>query len=206
MKSPEPSASTTPGAITRTLNIADPGPLGLAAFALTTFVLSIFNAGLLDVKAQPVVFGLALFYGGIVQLVAGVMEFLKNNMFGAVAFCSYGGFWMSYWYLATHPALFAADAPKLQGVGVFLLGWTIFTAYMLVAVTHVNGGLTGTFSVLLVAFIFLTAGDLLHAHSLTRVGGYFGLAAAFGAWYCSFAAVINSTAGRTVLSVWPRKK
>lgn len=205
MKSPEPSASTTPGAITRTLNIADPGPLGLAAFALTTFVLSIFNAGLLDVKAQPVVFGLALFYGGIVQLVAGVMEFLKNNMFGAVAFCSYGGFWMSYWYLATHPALFAADAPKLQGVGVFLLGWTIFTAYMTVVVSRLNGGLFATFSVLLVAFIALTIGDLFGIHIATRIGGFFGIGAAFLAWYNSFAGLMNMASGKVVMPTWPRK-
>ena len=208
MNQPEPSVQSASSPQLRTLSVADPGPLGLAAFALTTFVLSVFNAGLVDSKAQPVVIGLALFYGGLVQLVAGAMEFFKNNVFGATAFCSYGGFWMAYSYLSTHPEQFSAAGPELKatGVGIFLLGWTIFTAYMLVAVTHVNGGLTGTFSVLLVAFIFLTAGDLLHAHSLTRVGGYFGLAAAFGAWYCSFAAVINSTAGRTVLSVWPRKK
>lgn len=189
---------------TRTLSIADPGPLGLAAFALTTFVLSIFNAGLLDVKAQPVVFGLALFYGGIVQVIAGVMEYFKNNTFGATAFASYGAFWMAYWYLATHPQFFVAGAPKLQGVGVFLLGWTIFTAYMTVVSSRVTGGLLATFCVLLVAFIALTVGDLFEMQAATRVGGYFGLGAALLAWYNSFAGVLNNTAGKTVLPVWPR--
>ena len=211
MSKTEPSVAkpVAPVIESRNINIADPGPLGLASFALTTFVLSVFNAGLLDAKAQPVVLGLALFYGGAAQIVAGVLEFFKNNLFGAVAFTSYGAFWMAYWYLSTHPELFAdgIDAGlKAKGVGVFLLGWTIFTAYMLIAVTKVNGGLTFTFSVLLVAFIALTLGDFTHNIMFTRVGGYFGLAAAAGAWYCSAAGVINFTHGRQVLSVFPRAK
>ena len=192
----------------RTLDIADPGPLGLACFALTTFVLSVFNAGLLDAQAQPVVLGLALFYGGLAQVIAGVLEFLKKNLFGATAFTSYGAFWMAYWYLSSHPEAFVQGidpALRAQGVGVFLLGWTIFTAYMLIAVTKVNGGLTFTFSVLLGAFACLTLGDFTGVMLLTRLGGYFGLAAALGAWYCSFAGVVNFTHGRTVLSVFPRQ-
>ncbi len=82
--------------------IADPAPLGLAAFALTTFVLSSANAGLLPATAEGVVFGLALFYGGIVQVFAGLWEFTKGNTFGSTAFCSYGAFWMSFWYLVVH--------------------------------------------------------------------------------------------------------
>ena len=201
MATHEPSTTTT-------LQIADPGPLGLAAFALTTFVLSVFNAGLLDSKAVPVVFGLALFYGGIAQIVAGVMEYFKNNLFGATAFTSYGAFWMAFWYLQTS-AKFAEDIDpglKAQGVGVFLLGWTIFTAYMLFAVSKVNYGLTFTFSALLVAFICLTIGDFTHIVAFTRAGGFFGLAAAAGAWYCSAAGVINFTNGKQVLSVFPVKK
>ena len=198
---PAPSITTTS---TPTFKIADPGPLGLAAFALTTFVLSVFNAGLLDVKAEPVVFGLALFYGGIAQLIAGVIEFFKNNQFGGVAFCSYGAFWMSFWYLSTHPDFFATDAPKSQGVGIFLLGWTIFTAYMTVAVSKVTGGLFATFAVLLGAFIALTVGDLFEVTAATRIGGWLGLGAACLAWYNSAAGLINTTHRRVVLPVWPR--
>lgn len=202
-----PAAPATAAAATNhRLMIADPGPLGLAAFACTTFVLSVINAGLMPVGIKPVVFGLALFYGGIVQVLAGLMEFFKENTFGAVAFCSYGAFWMAFWYLSTNTT-FAATVPasdRSHAVGLFLLGWTIFTAYMLVAVMRVNGGLTFTFVVLLGAFVFLTLGDLMINETFTKVGGYFGLLAALGAWYCSFAAVINSTAKRTVLSVFPR--
>ncbi len=201
-----PAAATAPAPTTRSLIIADPGPLGLGAFALTTFVLSTFNAGLIPVSAEPVVLGLALFYGGAVQIIAGVMEYFKNNTFGATAFCSYGAFWMAFYWIVTHPEAFKDPATKAQGVGLFLLGWTIFTAYMLIVVTRVNGGLTITFALLLVAFVCLTLGDFLGAKGLTVTGGYVGIVTALAAWYCSFAGVMNNTAGRPVLPMWPRAK
>ena len=97
--------------------IADPAPLGLAAFALSAFVLSTFNAGLVPAAAEGVVFGLALFYGGLVQFAAGLWEFAKGNVFGSTAFCSYGAFWMSFWYLAGALDLSAAGADASQGSG-----------------------------------------------------------------------------------------
>src|SRR5690242_7593171 len=112
---------------------ADPGPLGLAGFALTTFVLSMFNAGLVSKAGEPVVLGLALAYGGIAQFAAGMWEFRTGNTFGAVAFSSYGAFWISFWALVTFfaksiPAAHAGDA-----VGLYLWAWGIFTTYMFVA-------------------------------------------------------------------------
>src|SRR6059036_1672969 len=101
--------------------IADPGPLGLAAFALTTFVLSMFNSGLVSDKGEPIVFALALTYGGIAQFVAGLWEFRTGNTFGAVAFCSYGAFWISYWALVT---FFVGDIPAAHAgaaIGLFLI-------------------------------------------------------------------------------------
>ncbi len=187
--------------------IADPGPLGLACFALTTFFLSVVNAGLLPATVKPVVLGLALFYGGIVQVLAGLVEYLKGNVFGATAFCSYGGFWLSFWYLSTHLSLLADAGPDAaKGVGIFLVGWTIFTAYMLVASLKTNGALVVTFSFLLVAFILLSAGDLTGSASMTKLGGYVGIITAFLAWYTSFAGVMNATAGKVVLPVFPRNK
>ena len=111
---------------------ADPGPLGLAAFAMTTFVLSMFNSNLVNGKGVPVVLGLALAYGGIVQLLAGMWEFRNGNMFGAVAFSSFGAFWISFWALE---AFYAKDITGNAGhaVGLYLWGWAIFTAYMTVA-------------------------------------------------------------------------
>ncbi|MDR2974103.1 MAG: acetate uptake transporter [Propionibacteriaceae bacterium] len=194
--------------VARSLVVADPGPLGLAAFAATTFILSVFNAGIVPASVEPVVFGVALFYGGIAQLLAGAFEFLKGNLFGATAFCSYGGFWMAFWYLTTHPEHFSAEgaANKATGVGVFLLAFTIFTAYMTVAVTRVNAGLTFTFTVLLIAFLGLTVGDLAGIEAATRVGGWFGLAASLGAWYCSAAGVLSFTFGRSVLPIGAAKR
>jgi uncharacterized protein len=181
---------------------ADPAPLGLAAFALTTFLLSSFNSGLMPKTAEAAFLGVALFYGGIAQLFAGMWEFAKGNTFGALAFSSYGAFWMSLWYLIVHSGLSKADAPK--GVGIFLLAWTIFTLYM-TAVTHRISGLLFTlFSVLLVTFIFLTVGSFASAPAITHIGGYLGLITSFVAWYASFAGVHNGTVKRSIIPTWPR--
>src|SRR5436309_3060473 len=111
-------------------SVADPGPLGLAAFALTTFVLSMFNAGILEAKAEPVVFGLALTYGGVAQLLAGMWEFRTGNTFGAVAFTSYGAFWLSFWaFVQFYEKSIPADLAG-QAVGVYLVAWGFFTTYM----------------------------------------------------------------------------
>src|SRR3954454_2948287 len=107
--------------------VSDPAALGLAGFAMTTFVLSFANSGFVA-GAESAVLGLALFYGGIAQLLAGMWAFVKGNTFGAVAFSSYGAFWLAFWWLLPNPK--AAAAAGAAGVGVFLLAWTIFTAFM----------------------------------------------------------------------------
>jgi succinate-acetate transporter protein len=185
--------------------IADPGPLGLGAFAMTTFVLSCFNAGFFPKSVEGVVLGLALFYGGIAQVLAGMWEFVKGNTFGAVAFTSYGAFWLSFWYLVAHVDLSAAapgDAAK--GVGVFLLAWTIFTLYMLVCTLRTNTVLVAVFGVLFLTFVFLTWGEFSGTTGITRIGGYLGLLTAVLAWYGSMAGVMNATAKHAVLPVFPR--
>src|SRR4051794_1623038 len=116
--------------------VADPGPLGLAAFALTTFVLSMFNADLVGAGGEPIVFGLALAYGGLAQLLAGMWEFRTGNTFGAVAFTSYGAFWLSFFVFVTffEDKLPAKDAGVAgHAVGLYLIAWGIFTAYMFIA-------------------------------------------------------------------------
>jgi uncharacterized protein len=186
--------------------IADPAPLGLAAFALTTFVLSCVNAGWLDTTAEPVVFGLALAYGGIGQFAAGLWEFAKGNTFGSTAFCSYGAFWVSYWWLTGHTDLSqATSAGSLNdGLGVFLLAWAIFTAYMTVAATRVSGAVLVVFALLTLTFAFLAFGQFATSDGLTKFGGYLGLLTALAAWYASFAGVTNFTFKRTVLPTAPR--
>jgi hypothetical protein len=184
---------------------ANPAPLGLAAFAMTTFVLSMFNANLVSEKGTPVVLGLALAYGGIVQLLAGVWEFRTGNTFGAVAFCSYGAFWLSFW------ALEVFYAKQIGGnvghaVGLYLWAWAIFTAYMTVAAMRVSMAVLGVFVLLTATFILLAIGAVGAHTTVTHWGGYIGLATAAVAWYASFAAVTNSTFGRTVLPVMPLER
>jgi hypothetical protein len=220
---PHPSPSPTPGF---GASIADPGPLGLAGFAGTTFFLSVVNTNMLGSSVQTSVLGLALFYGGIAQFAAGLWEFAKGNTFGAVAFCSFGAFWMSFWYLINHvvPAQAAAataatpapGAPRvadvLHGVAVYLLVWAIFTAYMTVAASRTSGAVFVVFVLLTLAFVALfigflsesTADFLANNNFWINLGGWLGIVTALAAWYASFAAVTNFTFKRTVLPTYPR--
>ena len=184
---------------------ADPGPLGLGAFALTTFVLSMFNADLVSDAGEPVVLGLALAYGGLAQLLAGMWEFRTGNTFGAVAFSSFGAFWLSFWALVT---FFAADIPEAaagDAIGLYLIAWGIFTTYMFVASLRTTAAVAVVFFLLAVTFFLLGLGDSGANTDLTKAGGWFGLATAAAAWYASFAGVCNSTFGRTVVPVKPLK-
>lgn len=178
---------------------ADPGPLGLAAFALTTFVLSMANAGFI-VGAGSAVLGLALFYGGIAQLVAGIWEFANRNTFGATAFCSFGAFWLAFWYLITSKG---AESAGSAGVGVFLLAWAIFTLYMTFAAIKTNRALLAVFIVLTLTFLALAIGEFSGSEAISHLGGYLGIITAILAWYASFATVINSTFKRVVLPLGP---
>ncbi len=182
---------------------ADPGPLGLAGFALTTFVLSMFNAGLVSKAGEPVVLGLALAYGGLAQVLAGMWEFRTGNTFGAVAFTSFGAFWISFWAFVT---FFEGDVPAEHAgaaVGLYLIAWGIFTLYMFVASLRTTAAIATVFALLAATFFLLGIGNANESEGLIEVGGWFGLATAAAAWYASFAAVTNSTFGRTVLPVRP---
>ncbi len=185
-------------------HFADPAPLGLAGFALTTFVLSLVNSNILPLTVEPVVFGLALAYGGVAQFAAGIWEFAKGNTFGATAFCSFGGFWLAYWYLTGHTDLSGAGADAHKGVGAFLLAWGIFTLYMTVAAVRVSSAVLAVFVLLTITFFLLALGAFYESDGLTHTGGYVGLLTAIAAWYASFAGVTNSTWGRAVLPVGRR--
>jgi succinate-acetate transporter protein len=185
------------------VSIADPGPLGLSAFALTTFVLSMFNADLIAKGGEPVVLGLALAYGGLAQLLAGMWEFRRGNTFAAVAFSSYGAFWLSYWALVTFNAKEIPAADATDAVGLFLIAWGIFTTYMWVASFRTSVGIMIVFLLLAITFFLLGFGNTGMNADLIKGGGYFGLATAAVAWYVSFAQVMFSTFGRWVLPVKP---
>jgi succinate-acetate transporter protein len=197
-----PAASVQERPVASSWSPANPAGLGLAAFAMTTFVLSMFNSNLVDEKGVPVVLGLALIYGGVVQILAGMWEFRTGNTFGAVAFTSYGAFWVSFWALQVFYAK-SIGGNVGHSVGVYLWAWAIFTAYMTVAALRVNGAVLLVFVLLTVTFILLAIGAVGPHATVTHWGGYFGLATAAAAWYASFAIVINSTFNRTVLPVVP---
>jgi hypothetical protein len=180
---------------------ADPGPLGLAGFAGTTFVLSLINSNLVSARGIGAVLGLALAYGGIAQLLAGMWEFRTGNTFGAVAFSSFGAFWISFFVLIR---LTPAAIVTPHAVAAYLWMWAIFTTYMFFASLRTTGAVALVFLLLAATFIFLAIGDMGNGHtSITHIGGYVGLATAIAAWYASFAAVINSTFARVLLPVYP---
>src|SRR5918996_5148280 len=152
--------------------IADPGPLGLAAFALTTFVLSMFNAGLVSDGGEPVVFGLALAYGGVAQVLAGMWEFRTGNTFGAVAFTSFGAFWLSFWAFAQFYETKVPAADAGHAVGLYLIAWGIFTAYMFIASLRTTAAVAAVFILLAITFIVLGIGDAGAHPNITKLGGY----------------------------------
>jgi uncharacterized protein len=188
---------------TTSSSVADPAPLGLAAFAGTTFVLSCFNANLIDANLESVVLPLALFFGGLSQFVAGMWEFRRNNTFGATAFTSFGAFWLAFaGYVKFVSGGLPADTAN-QATGLFLLSWAIFTVYMTFAAMRVSGAVLAVFTALSLTFIFLAIGELAESSGISKVGGWLGLVTAVLAWYASFAGVTNATWKRNVLPTWP---
>jgi succinate-acetate transporter protein len=188
---------------------ADPGPLGLAGFATTTFALSLINANLVSATALPIVAMMALTFGGIAQLVAGIWEFRTGNTFGAVAFCAYGTFWISFFFIVQ---IGGAEIPKAEvgsALGMYLWAFGIFTVYMFIASLRTSGAVALVFLLLAITFIVLGIGNSALAgttdatNGTIKLGGYLGLATALAAWYASMAGVVNGTWGRTVLPVFP---
>jgi len=183
---------------------ADPGPLGLAGFAGTTFVLSLINSNLVSARGIGAVLALAIAYGGLAQLLAGMWEFRTGNTFGAVAFSSFGAFWISFFFLVR---LTPAAIITPHALSAYLWMWAIFTTYMFFASLRTTAAVALVFLLLAVTFILLAIGDMGGGHtSITHAGGYVGIATAIAAWYASFAAVLNSTFGRVVLPVVPLRR
>ena len=186
--------------------IADPGPLGLGAFALTTFVLSMYNSGLVAKPGEPIFYGLALMYGGIVQVLAGMWEFRTGNTFGAVAFSSYGGFWLSLWAFLQFYAAKVPAADAGHAVGLFLIAWGIFTTLMLIASLRTTAAVAVVFALLTATFFALGIGNAGGNANIVKLGGYLGLVTAAAAWYACFAGVANATFGRVIMPVKPMSR
>ena len=156
---------------------ANPAPLGLMGFALTTILLNIHNAGFFELNS--IILAIGLWYGGIAQLIAGIMEWKKNNTFGTLAFTSYGAFWITLVFIWILPEVFpdlaAAQAPTLAAMGYFLLAWGIFTAYMFVATLRLNRALQVVFGLLTLLFLLLAIRDFTGNETVGIVAGYVGI-------------------------------
>ncbi|HWE67494.1 MAG TPA: acetate uptake transporter [Acidimicrobiales bacterium] len=182
--------------------VADPAALGLGAFAMTTLALSLSNASVWPSGIEAAL-ALALVFGGSAQLLAGMWEFTRRNTFGAVAFSSYGAFWIAYYVFIRFQAPGLSPTALSQAAGVFLLGWTILTFYLLIASLRVNLAVVGVFLALTVTFVLLTIGAFDNKASLTHAGGWAGIVTAAIAFYASAAVVINETFKKTVCPVVP---
>ncbi len=183
--------------------LADPAPLGLAGFAFTTFLLSFVNVGWLSLgDTAGTVIALAIFWGGLGQLLAGVFEMRRGNTFGFTAFSSYGAFWLFFAFLLIlNQAGLVTVTDVALGTALLLFG--VFTFYMWIPAMFANLGLNLTFLFLWLAFVFLGLGKVLPNAMATQAGGVFGILAAAAAAYVSFAIVTNSILGAGTIPVGP---
>jgi succinate-acetate transporter protein len=179
--------------------IADPAPLGLAAFALTTFLLSAKNAGW--THGTDAWLGYAFAYGGLAQLLAGMWEFRNRNVFGSTAFSTYGAFWIGLGLYVLLVAPKASAGQVANDLGWILLAFAIFNTYMLLWSTQVNMAVLAVFLTLELTEIVLFIGNFAENTSIIKLGGYIGILTALCAWYTSAAGVINGMSGGEVLTV-----
>ena len=184
--------------------LANPGPLGLGGFALTTFVLNVHNAGLIDIGAA---LPLGLFYGGLAQLVAGFLEFQTGNTFGMTAFGSYGAFWIALasMVLMEMNKWISPDASK-GWLLVTLIAWTIFTFILWIGTFKHTKALVWVFTTLLILFGLLDVAVGTGSKLITHIAGWEGIFCACTAWYLMAAIVINDSYGKTVLPIGPLQK
>jgi len=182
--------------------LANPAPLGLGGFALSTFILNLVNAGLVSAETLGLVMPVAMFYGGVAQLLAGMWDIRRGDTFGGTCFSSYGAFWIglaSYFFLRW--AGIAPEAPA-AGVAVVLFAWGIFTAYATIASLKLPRAITWIFITLTILFFLLGIGEFVPV--VRTIAGYEGLVCALIAWYSSAAILINTVHGKTVLPLGER--
>jgi succinate-acetate transporter protein len=182
---------------------ANPAPLGLLGFGLTTVLLNLHNAGFFALDSMILAMG--IFYGGIAQIIAGIMEWKKNNTFGTTAFTSYGLFWLSLAGLLILPQVGLAKAADPTAMGYYLFLWGIFTAVLFVATLRLNGILQFVFASLALLFFLLAIGDWTGSAVIKTIAGYEGVICGASAIYAGFAQVLNEVYGKTLLPIWPVK-
>ena len=179
----------------------NPAPLGLMGFGLTTVLLNMINADLLSSDALGIVLPMGIFYGGLAQIIAGLLEAKNGNTFGATAFSSYGLFWWSFVSMKILPSLGLVPEPSAVAVASYLLAWGAFTVLMTAATFKGPKALQAVFITLSLLFFILAAGDLTGSQEIKIIGGYEGIFCGLTAIYLAIAEILNETYGRTILPV-----
>jgi len=182
---------------------ANPAPLGLMGFGMTTVLLNLHNAGYFGLGTMILAMG--VFYGGIAQVIAGIMEWKKNNTFGTTAFTSYGLFWLSLVGLIVAKKLGLAEGPSSSAMAAYLFMWGLFTAVMFIGTLRFNRALQFVFASLALLFFLLALGDITGSSAIKVIAGYEGIICGFSAIYTALAQVLNEVYGRTVLPLGPVK-
>jgi len=184
--------------ITRQNDItANPAPLGLMGFGMTTVLLNLHNAGIFELGSMILAMG--IFYGGLAQVFAGIMEWKKGNTFGTTAFTSYGFFWLSLVALIIMPKMGLASAPENLALVAYLLMWGIFTAVLFIGTLKLNRALQFVFASLTLLFFLLALGDFTNSVIIKHIAGYEGIICGFSAIYAALAQVLNEVYGKTML-------
>ena len=178
---------------------ANPAPLGLLAFGMTTILLNLHNAGLFEMNTM--IMGMGIFYGGLAQVIAGIMEWKKKNTFGATAFLSYGCFWLSLVGLLVMPQLGWGQAANATAMVAYLSIWGVFTLGMFFGTLKANRALQVVFGSLVILFALLATGDATGSSTVTTVAGIEGIICGISAMYAGLAQVLNESYGRTVLPI-----
>jgi succinate-acetate transporter protein len=180
-------------------DLANPAPLGLMGFGMTTVLLNLHNLGLFGTSSMILAMG--IFYGGIAQIMAGLLEFRKGNTFGTTAFISYGSFWLTLVYLILYPVGHPQFAPDNLGMAAYLFMWGLFTFIMFFGTLKANRALQTVFMSLAILFFLLAAARAIP--SLLVIAGAEGVFCGFSAFYLSLAEILNETHGKVVLPVGP---
>jgi len=177
---------------------ANPAPLGLLGFGMATVLFNLYHAGLYELNAMILAMG--VFYGGLAQIIAGLMEWKKKNLFGMTAFCSYGLFWLSLVALIVWPRLGLHEPASHQAMGFYLCAWGVFTLIMFIGTLRLNFALQFVFASLAILFFLHAAAHFIENESITRIAGWEGIICGLSAMYAGLAQVLNEQFGRTV---WP---
>lgn len=183
---------------------ANPAPLGLLGFGMTTILLNLHTVGFFPMNTMILAMG--IFYGGMAQIIAGVMEWQKGNTFGATAFTSYGLFWLSLVGLLVFPKFGWSTAPDTMSMAAYLILWGLLTGMFFIGTLKLNAALQFVFASLTLLFFLLAASDITGSPFLKMLAGYEGIVCGVSAVYTAMAQVLNEIYGKTVLPLWPVKK